>query len=193
MKTFRQFIREMPSMTDLDKDHIHPNEQKPVVRDGQHVNGQYHHALASSDTHNFYTTKYGKTNSHQFEGIVATNKKGHTEYNVEGYGDHKKKRFTVSSATSATKRTMPYHKLISHLLVNKHLDSWVSDHSHTKGSRQTYQELCNHPDLDVHHVPDHGVYAKPEDADKKTKVTPENFDDTYNHEGHFEVTRKNRN
>lgn len=199
MKSFRQFLKEMPVTRSVDRQHIYnprqgvkatPKGKTLFTRKDKNPGPFAREKLGrGTDTHDFYTHTYGHPHERErlgsrFHELVATDKSGKEQYRIQGNGDSKKKTFKASFAQSSPDRTMKYHEMITHLVTNGHIKQWKSDRIHSRGSVETYRKLAAHPGLKVtHHY--QGVFGE-----RQKRVTAGNVDSFYGKEGHFTITKK---
>jgi len=200
MKTFRQYLKEMPRTTSVRRDHIQPQTDVKPTPKGKKLFGlggpkntaSYERTKLGrgTNTHDFYTHADGghevrtKVYPDQFQQVIATDKSGKEQFRISGKGNSKDRTFKASFAASAPDRTMKYHELISHLVTKGHIKQWKSDSLHSRGSVETYRKLAAHPGLKVTHRHE-GIFGV-----REKRVTAKNIDNFYGKEGHFTITKK---
>jgi len=188
MISFKQFLREMPQRTNaVAKTHFTDYDYEPITHSGpDYDTGEDHQKISTcSQRHNYWRTRFrddtDDDEAHLYNSIRVTNKEGTPKYNIEGYGNHKKKTFRVTNVSSNQSRSVPYHHVIHHLVSGGHIDQWTSDTHLSPGSENTYDELAKKKDLKVVHRGEGG---------KATKVLPGTAKDFMGKKGRFIVTKE---
>jgi hypothetical protein len=155
MKSFKQFLTEMPGMTasfvGVKHDHSDTHGQDEITN---HYRENIKHDKKTKSMGTIGKNYHVKF--HPENGIYMVHKKTDTVHlSIQGSMHNNLvkggKAFQVDSAMSHSKKdkNIKYHDVIHHLISKGHVDHWVSDESHTKGSYKTYKSLTKRPGVKV--------------------------------------------
>jgi len=171
MKTFKQFMTEMPYNVKVSQYDNRTMKLKKQM-------GRKNELISSTPTHKIYRVS-SKKNCH---GFRVSDHHDNVHLDISGFGDKQKNKFEVDMVSGYKDRSIKYHHAIHHLISQGHVKHWKSSSDHSLGSKKTYGELVKYPDLHVVHV-DHRTGGS-------TTATADNINKFYGRSGHFEVTKK---
>jgi hypothetical protein len=140
VKTFKQFLNEMPKMTTLDKDlnRLSHNEVKI------HLSHKPEHIGTSDSGHHIVKTHYREGTS--FNAVDPQTK----QIDMKVTGEHGDGNFRVSMLRAREGGTIRAHEFYHHLVTKQGLTLHSDDH-HSPGARHTWKKLSEYPDIEVTH------------------------------------------
>lgn len=162
MKTFKQFLYEMPHDNDMSASKssliygivVKKPKAKAYIGDPYYDTNDkkiYYQKISSTPTHDFYRKVYHNKRSSKSRGAVfmAVDKKT-KRANMEVSGDlhgNKNKKFTVDILSSYRNNTLKAHEFYHHLLHAGHVNELISDTSHSPGARKVWKRLSKMPNI----------------------------------------------
>lgn len=162
MISFKQFLSEAPHDNSADDFKYSPSmitavkkdNNKAYIGEPKYSNGKAHHKKVSeTPTHEIYRWDRPFNNSSNSTEFHAVDKKtGHIHMSVEGmtHNSDKKKAFEVEVLRGGYGNTIKAHEFYHHLINAGHVDSIVSDSSHSPGAKKVWHRLSQMPGVKMH-------------------------------------------
>lgn len=161
---FKQFLTEMPhsnaamSSKYRQSDLTVKNRGRGKAYIGapeQEDNSDYdvHKKVSSTDSHDFY--KLGKGTDDKYTKFVAVDKKTkkvHMSVTGDMHGTEKNKHFAVDYLKASEGNTLKAHEFYHHLIHAGHVNTLVSDDSHSPGAKKVWHKLSQMPNIKMDSV-----------------------------------------